>query len=278
MQHEFKLQTGETVRYWAHNDTKKPTILMIHGFRGTHHGLQRIVDHLPDYRIIVPDLPGFGASDALKTEHTLDAYVQFVHEFRAFIEQDSAFYVLGHSFGSIVVSHYAAAYPHEIKKLVLVNPIGAPALEGSRRTMTKLAVTYYWIGRKLPERLARTWLGLKPITKIMSITMRKTTNRELRRYIDQQHYAHFSTFASPKQLAEAFNTSVSHDVKQVADSIAAPTLIIAGDKDDITDIGNVRVLHQKIAGAELVVIENVGHLTHYETPDQVAAAIKTFIG
>ena len=34
----------------------------------------------------------------------------------------------------------------------------------------------------------------------------------------------------------------------------------------------------KVYGAELVVIKGVGHLTHYETPDQVAAAIQRFIG
>jgi pimeloyl-ACP methyl ester carboxylesterase len=32
---------------------------MIHGFRGDHHGLQLFADALPEYRVIIPDLPGF---------------------------------------------------------------------------------------------------------------------------------------------------------------------------------------------------------------------------
>lgn len=50
---------------------------------------------------------------------------------------------------------------------------------------------------------------MKPATKIMSITMRKTKDKSIRRYIDEQHHAHFSSFANPKQLAEAFRVSIA---------------------------------------------------------------------
>lgn len=56
---------------------------------------------------------------------------------------------MGHSFGSIVCAAYAAKYPKTISRLILVNPIGAPALEGPNKFMTKLAVMYYKIGAKL---------------------------------------------------------------------------------------------------------------------------------
>ncbi|HEU5187952.1 MAG TPA: alpha/beta fold hydrolase, partial [Candidatus Saccharimonadales bacterium] len=58
---QVKIQ-GSQVHYWVFNPKRQQTIVMIHGFRGTHHGLQNIIDRLDDYKIIIPDLPGFGAS------------------------------------------------------------------------------------------------------------------------------------------------------------------------------------------------------------------------
>jgi len=269
---------GTTTAYWEYNPDKPTTLILIHGFRGTHHGLLKIAELLPDYRLIIPDLPGFGVSDALTGGHGIGDYVEWLFQFRQIVDPASpASYIVGHSFGSIVVSHFASLHPSTVAKLVVINPIGAPALEGEQRLLTQLAILYYWLGRKLPARAARAWISLKPITKITSITMRKTKDRQIRKFIDKQHYTHFSTFANPTQLAESFKTSVSHDVSQVAEHLTMPTLMIVGEKDDITALNKQRELHAKIDGAELVIIPNVGHLTHYETPDQVASAIRKFI-
>lgn len=277
MERQLTIQ-GATTSYWEFNPDKPVTLVLIHGFRGTHHGLLKIAEALPEYRLVIPDLPGFGTSEALPHEHSIASYVTWLHEFRQKVDQTSASYVVGHSFGTIVTSHYTAVHPECVKKLILINPIGSPALESEQRALTQLAVLYYWLGHKLPAGAARAWISFKPATKIMSVTMRKTKDKQLRRYIDEQHYAHFSSFANPTQLAEAFKASVSHDVSQVAEKLHVPTLLIAGDSDLITSLTKQRKLHQRILGAELVVIPNVGHLTHYETPDEVATAIRNFIG
>ena len=268
---------GTDTAYWEYNPKKQPALIFIHGFRGTHHGLQKIAEQLPEYRLIIPDLPGFGDSEALSSEHSITQYIAWLHEFRRHVDTEKQSYIVGHSFGTIVTSHYAAAHPGTVKKLVLINPIGSPALESEQRFLVQLAILYYWLGRKLPPSAARAWIAMKPATKIMSITMRKTKDKSIRRYIDEQHYAHFSSFANPKQLAEAFRASVSHDVSEVASRLRIPTLLIAGEKDDITSLAKQRHLHGAIDGAQLVVIDDVGHLTHYETPEAVAAAIRNFI-
>ena len=277
MKHSCQI-LGTTTTYWEYNPDKPTTLFLIHGFRGTHHGLLKIVEQLPEYRLIVPDLPGFGVSEALLSGHSIDDYVEWLYQFRQIVDPAlPSSYIVGHSFGSIVASHYAALHPSTASKLTLINPIGAPALEGEQRFLTQLAILYYWLGRKLPARAARAWISLKPITKITSITMRKTKDRQVRKFIDEQHYAHFSTFANPTQLSEAFKTSVSHDVSQVAEHLTMPTLMIVGEKDDITPLTKQHELHAKLSDGELVIIPDVGHLTHYETPDQVASAIRKFI-
>lgn len=249
---------------------------MIHGFRGTHHGLQLIAEQLPEYDLTIPDLPGFASGDTLPS-YDLDAYVQWLHEYIKKQRLKTAPILLGHSFGSIICAAYAAAYPDTIEKLILVNPIGSPALEGPRAILTKLALFYYWVGRKLPAKLSHAWLAAKPVVVIVTLSMTKTRDKTLRRFIHDQHFTYFSLFHDKRSLSESFTTSVSHNVRESAGDINVPTLLIAGAQDDITPLHKQHELVKLFQNARLYTIENVGHLTHYETPDQVADAIKKFI-
>lgn len=253
----------------------KPTLIMIHGFRGTHHGLLLIAKKLKGYNIIIPDLPGFGKGPKLET-YDLDSYVQWLHEFIQKHTAGNPPVLLGHSFGSIICAAYAKKYPQTITRLVLVNPIGAPALEGPNKIMTKLAITYYKIGTKLSEKHAQKWLAAKPVVRIMSMTMAKTHDKGLRTYIHNQHDQYFSRFHSPQSVLEGFTTSVSHNVGDFAKKIPTHTLLIAGSLDDITPLSAQYALVKKFPSARLKVINDVGHLTHYETPEIVAEHVQAF--
>ncbi|RWZ78649.1 MAG: alpha/beta hydrolase [Candidatus Microsaccharimonas sossegonensis] len=253
----------------------KQTIIFIHGFRGTHHGLELIAKHLEGFETIIPDLPGFAEGDRLQ-RYDLPSYVDWLHQFIVRLDLNTPPILLGHSFGSIVTAAYAAKHTDTIEKLVLVNPIGAPALEGPRAVMTKLALFYYWLGTKLPGKLSHSWLASQTVTKIMSQTMTKSKDKALRAYIDDQHRQYFSLFHSAQSVSEAFATSVNHSVRDFARNITTPTLLIAGTKDDITPIEKQQELVELFPDATLEVIEDVGHLTHYETPDQVALFVSRF--
>ncbi|MDB5180623.1 MAG: hypothetical protein JWO54_381 [Candidatus Saccharibacteria bacterium] len=254
----------------------KQTIVMIHGFRGTHHGLIPIANHLKGNRLVVPDLPGFGKGEKLKT-YDLDNYVLWLHRYIKALNLPNPPVLLGHSFGSIICAAYAEKYPKTIVRLILVNPIGSPALEGPNKVMTKLAVAYYKIGAKLPEKSAYKWLSAQPIVKVMSVTLAKTHNKELRAFIHKEHRQHFSRFHSAQSVLEGFKTSISHTVRDFAPNIPTPTLLIAGSLDDITPLGDQYALVKLFPKATLKVINDVGHLTHYETPEVVAKYVQAFI-
>jgi pimeloyl-ACP methyl ester carboxylesterase len=254
----------------------KQTLIMIHGFRGTHHGLLLIANRLKGTRLVVPDLPGFGKGEKMPT-YDLDNYVMWLHRYIKALKLTESPILFGHSFGSIICAAYAAKYPKDLKRLILVNPIGSPALEGPSKTMTKLAIAYYKIGARLPEKTAYRWLSAQPIVKVMSVTMAKTHNKELRAYIHQQHRQHFSRFSSAQSVLESFKTSVSHDVREFAPKIKIPTLLVAGSLDDITPLGKQYALVKLFPKATLRVINDVGHLTHYEAPEQVAKYVQAFI-
>lgn len=254
----------------------KRQLILIHGFRGTHHGLSLIAQQLPEYQCLIPDLPGFGDGPD-SPRYDLDAYVNWLHGYVMAHRGPKKPILLGHSFGSIICSAYAARFPKTIDKLILVNPIGAPALEGPRALLSRVAMLYYWVGKQLPDKLGKAWLSSWVSVQVMSSVMTKTKNRQLRRFIHAQHHRYFSRFHSTKSVYEAFLTSIRHDVGQVATRITIPVLLIAGDQDDITPVEKQYELQQLFPNAQLVVIERVGHLTHYETPERVATAIESFI-
>lgn len=273
--HEVEVDGGITA-YWVYGRADaSATVVAVHGFRGEHHGLEPVVAHLPGARIISPDLPGFGETPPLPgVRHDLAAYAGWLREFVRAVAPGAV--ILGHSFGSIVVSA-AVAGGLETPRVILVNPIGAPALEGPRGLLTRLAVFYYWAGARLPERLGEALLRNGIIVRSMSEAMAKTKDADLRRFIHDQHDTYFSRFADRDVLHDAFVASVSHDVREFAPSIPQPTLLVAAVRDDITPIEAERHLATLFRDAELVEIEDVGHLIHYETPGAAAEAIRRFL-
>lgn len=273
--HEVQV-LGGTTAYWVYGPPDaENTIIAVHGFRGEHHGLEPVVAFLPGLRIISPDLPGFGETLPLPgRSHDLETYTQWLAAFVAVTSPGAV--ILGHSFGSIV-SSAAVAAGLETPALILVNPIGAPALEGPRGILTRLAVFYYAAGAALPDRAGDTVLRSRLVVRIMSQTMAKTKEKDLRAFIHDQHYTYFSQFSDRDVLHDAFVTSVSHDVSEVAARIAVPTLLIAAQNDDITPIEKERELAKLFPDAELVEIADVGHLIHYETPDSAASAVISFL-
>lgn len=267
---------GGTTAYWAYGpEDADVTVLAVHGFRGEHHGLEPVVAQLPGIRVIMPDLPGFGETAPIPGRtHDLDLYVEWLRAFADAAAPGAV--VLGHSFGSIVAAAAVAA-GLKTPRLILVNPIGAPALEGPRGILTRLAIFYYWAGARLPKRAGTALLRNGIIVRVMSVSMAKTKDAGLRRFVHHQHDTYFSRFSDRDVLRDAFVASVSHDVRESAPRISVPTLLIAAVQDDITPIEAERELVQLFDDAELVEIDGVGHLIHYEKPGPAADAIRAFL-
>jgi pimeloyl-ACP methyl ester carboxylesterase len=273
---------GSTVAYWTYEPVEATaqtrTILVIHGFRGDHHGLLRVADQLPEMRIIMPDLPGFGSSAAFVAgEHSVEQYGAFISSFMAALGLGPDTVLLGHSFGSIIASHFVAAHPGAVTPLILINHIAAPALEGPKGIMTRLAVLYYRLAARLPRPLGLALLRNPVIVRVMSEAMAKTGDKDLRRFIHGQHHAYFSAFADRESLLQSFTASVSAHVAEVADKLTLPVLLVAGEKDEIATLPDQHLLAALLPDGELKVIPGVGHLIHYETPGPAAGFIRSFL-
>ncbi|QBE50120.1 alpha/beta hydrolase [Leucobacter triazinivorans] len=255
-------------------------MILVHGFRGDHHGLEGLARDLaltlPGTRMIVPDLPGFGETPAIPGRaHDIELYGEWLSAFAA-EAAPQGFALLGHSFGSLVVGA-ALASGLAPSRLVLVNPISAPALQGPQALMSRLALGYYRAAEMLPERPARALLGNPAIVRVMSEVMAKTGDPELRSWIHGQHAAYFSTFSDPSTLLQAFRASVSHTVPEFAHAFTMPTLLIAGERDDITPLFRQLELRHRVPGSRLRIIPGTGHLVHYEAVSDAAACIGDFL-
>ncbi|HYI34098.1 MAG TPA: alpha/beta hydrolase [Glaciibacter sp.] len=275
--HTMSVQGGDT-RFWEYGTSDAATtIVMVHGFRGDHHGLESVAAQLDGVRIIAPDLPGFGESQPLAAgHHDIAGYSAWLRAFVLSLALRGRVVILGHSFGSIIVAA-AMADGLDADDVVLVNPIAAPALAGPRGILTRLAVFYYWLGAKLPERIGFALLRNRVIVRVMSIAMAKTHDRQLRRWIHNQHDRYFSAFSSRSVVLEAFTASVGSDVSEFAAAIRPRTLLVAAEKDDITQVPAQRRLQALFPDAVLQVIPEVGHLIHYEAPEQAAQHISAFL-
>ncbi|WP_461639582.1 alpha/beta fold hydrolase [Leucobacter sp. BZR 635] len=277
---------GVDTRDWVYGDPAGKPIVLVHGYRGDHHGLEGIARALaiarPELAIHVPDLPGFGQTPAIPGRtHELSTFGEWLVEFTEAVAPASIApaggMILGHSFGSLVVSS-GLAQGARSARTILINPISAPALEGPQALLTQLAIFYYRVAAALPERAAKALLGNKLIVRGMSEVMAKTRDRELRAWIHDQHHQYFSEFADSRSLLESFKASVSHTVTEFAAAYDMPTLLIAGERDDITPTAKQLDLQRLIADAELMILPGTGHLVHYEAVEDTVARIAQFVG
>lgn len=271
---------GISTRTWVYGDPDGVPVVLIHGFRGDHHGLEGIARALvasaPELAVFVPDLPGFGETPALTPRaHTLQLFGEWVAEFVDAVAPAGAA-VLGHSFGSLVVSS-GLAHGMRAHSMLIINPISAPALEGPQAVLTQLAIGYYRLAGALPERAAHALLGNRLIVRGMSEVMAKTRDRELRAWIHGQHHDYFSSFSDARSLLDAFRASVSHTVAEFAAEYTVPTLIIAGERDDITPLAKQLDLARLIPGSELHILPGTGHLVHYEAVTEAVALVAAFL-
>lgn len=269
---------GSTTRYWSYGAADADlTVVIAHGYRGEHHGIEPIIAQLPGIRFIGPDLPGFGESTPLtEVPHSIEGYAAWFRQFVDALGLTGRAIILGHSFGTIVTSS-AVADGLETPALVLVNPIAISGLKGPRQLVTKATVAYYDLASRLPERVGHRLLNNWLIVRFMSVSLAKTKDKALRRWIHNEHHTFFSRFSNRDVVVEGFRASISTDVSAFAARIPVPTLLVAARLDDITPVSAQYELRDAIPDATLRILENVGHLIHYEVPALAAKAISDFL-
>lgn len=253
-------------------ENSKGKLLFIHGFRGDHHGLAATAGALTDFDVYIPDLPGYGKTKEL-AKHDLDNYARWLKLICGELGDDVI--VLGHSFGSLVVSR-AVSLGLSASAVVLQNPITTRSIN-QNDLANRIARIFYALASRF-GRLGSAFLRSWVVVRVMSVAMATTRSLKLRSWIHGQHHRHFSTYRSDRVAYEGFAAASSASVLDYAESFKLPTLLIAGEKDMIAPLANQVKLQSMIPGAKLEIMAGVGHLTHYESAAEVALAIRRFAG
>ena len=276
VEHELDIDGVET-HWWdyAAPASGAPAIVLVHGYRGDHHGLDLFARALTEFRVVIPDLPGFGSSESWDVPvQSIDDYGRWFREFLTVTNTRDAV-IVGHSFGSVVVANGLRG--ERRSPIVLINPISQRALNGPRWFVATVTRLWYWVGKRLPVSLSDAWLSNPLFVRIMSGLLAKTHDHSLRKWIHAQHAAFFSLYADRDSLVEAFDVSISSCVTDFARDVHAPVLLIASDRDDVTPLSAQLALQPLFDSAQLVVLTGVGHLVHYERPVEAATAISDFL-
>ncbi|WP_404291466.1 alpha/beta fold hydrolase [Glutamicibacter arilaitensis] len=273
--HALYGSTTKVFSYPACADNSAGVIFAIHGFRGDHHGLTRIIEQLPQYTIIVPDLPGFGASTSMQVDHDVDGYAIALNDLADELQLPAGAILLGHSFGSLVAAKLATQ--RDFAALLLLNPISELALDSSQAFIAKLTGFYYTLCAKLPSRLGEAVLRSTLSSDAMSLVMTKSKDPQMRGYVRDQHRAYFGGFHSRDTLAQSYQASISGTVGEYSRAIGIPALLVGGMLDELGTAQTQETLRASFNQAELVMLPEVGHLIHYEKAPETAAAITEFL-
>lgn len=263
------------IHFWTYGDKKNPPLFAVHGFRGTHHGLEMLIEPLTSkYHVIIPDLPGFGKSPHFTDRsHTIENYADTMINLIQNMKLVNPV-ILGHSMGGTIAARIIGIKPHLCKQLILVNPVSETP--STRQLLPGYA--YFYIGGKyLPEKLGVDLLRSKLPILLGSVFMTKTRDKSLRKEIHKKHTTHMRAFSNRRTLMEAFTSANKNSLIDYVNDIHIPSLLVIGKDDIIAPVESHRSLVAKNNKLNLFEIDNVGHLVHYEKPTQAAAAITEFL-
>lgn len=276
--HLITLPSGNEIAYWTHHEVNKPTLILVHGFTGSHEGFQYLVPKLNNFHLIIPDLPGFGISPLPHESLTLQHLGALLAEFVNVLSHAKQPYVLGHSMGSLVVAEAIRQRPYQFnKKLVLISPVpSSVGIFDLRSVGVAAGQIYYTASHRLPligKRLASS----KKITRFSTKMIMTARDNKLKEAIHNHHIDNLNYISSIgwyKKLHRQINRTGISRYRQAFREFEV--LIINGEKDSVTPLGRQKSV-AKILQAKLKTIKGVGHLSHYETPEALAKEILDFL-
>jgi pimeloyl-ACP methyl ester carboxylesterase len=249
-----------------------PPLILVHGLGGAAANWTELAPLLvPNHRLLVPDLPGHGGSEALPAVSGLEPFADRV-ALLAGREGMLPAPVVGHSLGGAVVLRLALRHPADVSAVVLAAAAG-------------LSLGSVW-GRQLqsvfstvrPGRLAARWRGLVSRSLL------------LRRFVFG-----FVSVADPGSLtneavegflaAQLLHTDVdsawqalrADDPRQELEAVRCPVLVLWGAEDVQLPLDDAFEYARRLR-APLRVIPGCGHLLIGERADACAHAIDDFLG
>lgn len=277
-------------------------ILFIHGGPGiptmaSAPGFDLLSD---EYRINYYDQRGVGRStrpfDRFPAENSTWTNIQLLESTLGISQQladierirqllgDDQMILIGHSYGALLASLYAAEFPDHIEKLVLLNPADLLVFPSGNKDM------FATIRERLPDRdrkaydkWQRRYLDLGQIFKEDEASLQKLDTDFLPYFIKATGDTIQDAPPVPQELfgswhtrAQFFGLGKRHDWSSNLVPITADTLIIHGGKD-FQPLAVSQTYAEAIPNAKLEEIPNAAHFPHFNNPEELAEQLRPFL-
>ncbi|WP_088072473.1 alpha/beta fold hydrolase [Gottfriedia luciferensis] len=237
-------------------------IVLIHGFMGDHRYWEKIIPELSaEYRVIAVDLPGHGDSTSIKEEHSIEEYADKIKELLddLNIKQTTMF---GHSLGGYITLAFAEKYSHYLNGFSLIHSTAFPDSEEAKKGRLANVEKVKNDGVKMVVD------GLVP--KLFSPTNAQNNIPEIE--LAKEIGYKTSVDGTVKALISMKNRP---DRNQVLEVTNLPVLLIAGKDDQI--IPKEKTFSVKRENIKCSLIENAGHMSMYESPEELVKEMKDFL-
>ena len=240
---------GYAIRYLDYGPPDGRTLVLLHGIGASAERWSRVIPSLAKYfRVITPDIVGFGYSDKPTVEYTMDFFLDFFNGFLDGLDISKAS-MIGSSFGGHLASEFAIRFNRRIDRLVLASPAGimrtsTPTLDGY--IMAALYPTYENAFKAFKE------MAYNPEAVNEEIVMDFVNRMRL----PNAKYSFMSTLLGMKYALK---------LQGRLGKIISPTLLVWGDSDRMIPVQYAKE-YSEIPDSELVVIKSCGHTPYVEKP------------
>jgi len=240
-------------------------LLLVHDYLASRVAWEDVLPRLaPRFRVIVPDLPGFGESEKpppSRFRYDFDGFSESLVDLVAALGLGRVS-LCGHAMGGAVALTLAATYAHVVDKLVLVNPLVYPPQPDALSRMASLPVLGPFLFKQLYGRAL--------------FRSRFAANGAASHRVDHL----FELFDVPAAREAAYATMLAIlDTRPLTASVprvAAPTLVTWGRAYRPSPVEQGRRLARELGGARFEVFD-CGASPPEECPEAFASAVIAFL-
>ena len=223
------------------------TIVMLQGWGTDFSVYDSVADALNEtYRFIQFDLPGFGGSDEPHEPWNVDRYADFFCDFLKALGVKKAS-LIGHSYGGRIIIKLAVRkeLPFEIERIVLIDSAG---IMPKHSFIQKAKIKRY--------KILKRFLNSKPVYAMFYEVIDDWNSRQ-----GSEDYKKAS-----EMMKKCLVMAVNEDLTDLLKEIRQDTLLIWGDLDTATPIGDAKIMEENIKNSGLCVLEGTGHYSFLEKP------------
>jgi 3-oxoadipate enol-lactonase len=238
-------------------------LVLLHSLLADRHAFDPVLEQLAaKFRVTLINLPGFLGSQPIPLA-LMDAYVAAIEDgFDEFgIDNDAV--LLGNGFGGTIALAFAIAHPERIARLVVSDAAACFPPEGRQG--------FALIGDKIAEG------GLASVAEIVARRVHSPAYLQAHPQALEQRKQVLSG-VDPKAFQDACRVLQETDLTPLLHHLQVPTLVVAGELDQVTPPALSKEIANRVAGATYVELAGCGHCPPLEQPDALLGAIGDFIG